>query len=123
MIEALKGDNELLRDVCSKDEMKAAVEDIKENAKSGDIENIRAYFSGAAKSRTQEAIAILKGKGAADDVTAYTDFLIKLADRVANAAKEGSFLGFGGERVSEPERALIAELAAALGRPSATLQA
>jgi hypothetical protein len=41
--------------------------------------------------------------------------LLNLGNRVANAAKESSFLGFGGERVSEPERTLLAELAQSLG--------
>ena len=39
-----------------------------------------------------------------------------LARRVAEAAKEGSFLGFGGERVSEGERQMLAKLDGALGR-------
>ena len=43
------------------------------------------------------------------------EFLVKLGEKVANAAKEGAFLGFGGERVSEPERTLLAELAQAVG--------
>lgn len=123
MIEALQGDNDLLKDICHKDEMKAAVEEIKEEAKAGDFQSIQTHFRDAAKSWTQAAVAILKETGSAEDVTAYSDFLMKLADRVANAAKEGGFLGFGGERVSEPERALMAELAAAVGRPSGTLQA
>ena len=38
-----------------------------------------------------------------------------LADKVANAAKEGSFLGFGGERVSSNERQMIAQIETALG--------
>jgi hypothetical protein len=37
-----------------------------------------------------------------------------IADRTANAAKEGSFLGFGGERVSEGERAVIKRISQAL---------
>ena len=124
MIEALQGDNELLRHICHKDEMKAAVDEIKDDAKAGGrIEDIRAFFADAANARAKAAIAILKEKGSAGDVDAYADFLLKLADKVANAAKEGGFLGFGGERVSEPERAMMASLAAAVGRPSGTLQA
>ena len=37
-----------------------------------------------------------------------------LGKRVAEAAKEGSFLGFGGERVSEGERQMLAKLDRAL---------
>jgi len=38
-----------------------------------------------------------------------------LGERVANAAKEGAFLGFGGERVSDAERRMLAGLDDALG--------
>jgi hypothetical protein len=123
MIEAIKSDNSLLQDVCNKDEMRAAVDALKEEAKASDFASVRDHFRDAAKSRAREAIAILKEKATPADVTAYSDFLLELADRVANAAKEGAFLGFGGERVSEPERALLAELADALGRPAGALQA
>lgn len=122
MIDALKGDNELLRDIFQKEEMQAAVEEIRADAKSGDFSAIQAHFRDAARNRAQAAVAILKEKSPAD-ADAYGDFLMKLAERVANAATEGGFLGFGGERVSEPEQILLAELAAALGRPTGTLAA
>jgi len=117
MIEALKGDNALLRDVCNKDEMKAAVEALKEQAKATatDFQSVQAGFRKAASDQSRAAVDLLRRKGSAEDVTAYSDFLMKLGDKVANAAKEGSFLGFGGERVSEHERTLLAELAQALG--------
>ena len=47
----------------------------------------------------------LQRKGSAGDYDAYASFAKALAKRVAEAAKEGGFLGFGGERVSEGERA------------------
>ena len=36
------------------------------------------------------------------------------AEKVANAASEGGFLGFGGVKVSEKEKATLAQLSAAL---------
>jgi hypothetical protein len=48
------------------------------------------------------------------DVAAFRGFLLKLGEKVANAAKEGAFLGFGGVRVSEEERVILDELAQAL---------
>jgi hypothetical protein len=33
-----------------------------------------------------------------------------IAERIANASKEGGFLGFGGERVSEGERQFLDRL-------------
>lgn len=122
IIDALKGDNDLLKDICQKEEMQAAVAAIKEEAKAGDFQAIQAYFRDAATGRVRSAVTAIKEKSPAD-AEVYGDFLMKLAERVANAATEGGFLGFGGERVSGPEQILLAELAAALGRPGGTLAA
>jgi hypothetical protein len=46
----------------------------------------------------------------------YKDWLAQIATRVANAAAEGSFAGFGDERISPAERDALAEIDAALGR-------
>jgi hypothetical protein len=64
--------------------------------------------------KASKAVATLKSKGASGDLDTYRSFLVDLADRTAKAAKEGSFLGFGGERVSEGERNVIARLSQAL---------
>ena len=48
------------------------------------------------------------------EATAYNGWLLKIASSVAEASKEGGFLGFGGIIVSEAERATLAELTAAL---------
>ncbi len=40
--------------------------------------------------------------------------MTKIANGVAEAAKEGGFLGFGGERVSENEEALLKDLSTAI---------
>ena len=40
------------------------------------------------------------------------------AERVAQASSEGGFLGFGGQKVSEKERATLAQLSTALGLPA-----
>jgi hypothetical protein len=119
MLEALQGNNALLRDVCSKEEVKAAIEAIKDQAKTGDFETIQATFRKNAIDQSRAAIDLVRRKGAAEDAKVYADFLTNLAERVASAAKEGSFLGFGGERVSEHERTLLAERAQALEVPSA----
>ena len=117
MVEAIKGNNDLLKALCDKEEMKAAVDEIKEGAKATDFKEVQAYFHQQAVSKSREALSIVKAKGTADDAKAYADFLMNLGNRVANAAKEGDFLGFGGERVSEGERVLLGELGDALGAP------
>ena len=48
---------------------------------------------------------------------------INVARAVAEAAKEGSILGFGGERVSADERKLLNELERVLGIQTGVLTA
>jgi hypothetical protein len=50
-----------------------------------------------------------------DDAPGMKQWLYMLATETANAAKEGDFMGIGGERVNEAERAALAELAGLLG--------
>lgn len=61
----------------------------------------------------RDAIALLKEKATAEEVEVYRAFVLALANRVAEARKEG-FMGLSGERVSDDERAAIEEIGAAL---------
>ena len=49
------------------------------------------------------------------DASAFKTFLNTLAQKVAEAATEGGFLGLGGVPVSEAEKATLSEIAEALG--------
>ena len=49
------------------------------------------------------------------DAPAFKGWLRHIADKVAEAASEGGFLGFGGVKVTDAEKASIAEVAKALG--------
>jgi hypothetical protein len=73
---------------------------------------------GALESRSdqsvREAIRILEEKGTPEEVDAYRQFVLKVADTVAHAHKEGGFLGIGGKEVSESEQAALDHLAATL---------
>jgi hypothetical protein len=62
----------------------------------------------------RSAAAIVDQK-APSDAAAYKAWLLHIANNVAEASKEGGFLGFGGVTVSEAEKATLAEIAAALG--------
>ena len=116
LVEALHGENQLLRQICDKEEIKASIASLKEMSKSsGDFKSIQALFRKASFDKSRAGLDLLKRKGTPEDVAAFSDFLLKLGEKVANAAKEGAFLGFGGERVSEEERVILAELAQALG--------
>jgi hypothetical protein len=115
IIEAAKGNDELLRGVCDREELKAAQQSIRNSIKpGGDAKALRDQLQNAAAEKAAAANSILKQKGSPQDLNAFRKLLIDIADRTANAAKEGSFLGFGGERVSEGERAVIKRISQAL---------
>jgi hypothetical protein len=61
-----------------------------------------------------EVSAILDAKAPAD-AAAFKAWLRGLSQKVAEAATEGSFLGFGGVRVSDAEKATLDDIAKALG--------
>jgi hypothetical protein len=58
----------------------------------------------------KSAISILEQKESPEVVADYKKWILDIAEKVANAAKEGGFLGFGGERFSEKEQALFDKL-------------
>jgi hypothetical protein len=62
-----------------------------------------------------DARALLARKAPPEIAAELCAWLYQLADDVARAATEGGFLGIGGEQVNDKERAILAELAAALG--------
>lgn len=51
---------------------------------------------------------------APEAATAFKTWLYRISESVAEAAKEGGFLGFGGVKVSDAEKATLAEISAAL---------
>jgi len=63
----------------------------------------------------REVSALLDAK-APEDAAAFKAWLEDIASRVAEASKEGGFLGFGGVQVSDAEKATLAEISAALTR-------
>ncbi len=58
---------------------------------------------------------LLATKSNAAEASQYKHWVISVGERVANAAKEGGFLGIGGERVSAEERTVIEAITTALG--------
>jgi hypothetical protein len=61
----------------------------------------------------RDAVALLKAKGTPEEVEEYKKFILGLAQRVAEARKEG-FMGLSGDRVSDSEREAMDEIGAAL---------
>ncbi len=67
-----------------------------------------------------QALAVLAEVGktldqkAPQDAVPFKSWLKHVAEKVAEAASEGGFLGFGGVKVSDAEKATIADIAKAL---------
>jgi hypothetical protein len=109
--DAVRGDQPLFKEIFGKDEIRAAQDDIRTVVKGvGDKAMLNSKLQESAADTVKTAIAALTAKGATGEADAYRRLLGGIAEKVANAAKEGSFLGFGGERVSEGERTFIAKL-------------
>ena len=64
------------------------------------------------------AVAALLDAKAPGDAAAFKSWLQEIAQKAAEAANEGGFLGFGGVAVSQAEKATIAEIASTLNSPS-----
>jgi hypothetical protein len=60
--------------------------------------------------------AIVSAKATPEEADAFRDWLIATAQAAADAAKEGGFMGFGAERVSQGEQEMLDQIRAALGR-------
>ncbi|GHF55255.1 hypothetical protein HNQ07_003393 [Deinococcus metalli] len=58
----------------------------------------------------RQAVWLVSAKTSPEDAQAYRDMLMQVAERTAQAAKEGGFLGIGGEQVNDKERDVLAEL-------------
>jgi hypothetical protein len=61
---------------------------------------------------------IVSEKAGPDEAEAFRDWLRTAAQEAANAAKEGGFLGFNAQRVSEGEQRMLDKLAEVLAPPA-----
>jgi hypothetical protein len=85
---------------------------------------LQAQFKGAQLSELKtravdelRAVAAIVDAKAPGDAAGFKTWLRDVAQKAAEAGKEGGFLGFGGVAVSDAERATLAEIATALGTP------
>ena len=60
--------------------------------------------------RVREAVRTVEEKATPEEAEQYRSFVLRVADVVAHAAKEGGVLGIGGKEVSEQEQAAIDQL-------------
>jgi hypothetical protein len=70
--------------------------------------------------RLREATGIVGAKATPTEIDSYKTFVMTVAQAVASAHKEGSFLGIGGKQVTDAETQALDEISAALGPPPAT---
>jgi hypothetical protein len=107
--------------------VKAVASDFETSAGRGLAQDgVKAAISGAkdtadivskALDSLKAASALLDAKGG-QDAPPFKTWLAGVAKLVAEAAPEGGFLGFGGTQVSQPEKATVDQIAAALGVPA-----
>ena len=108
------GSNELLRALVSE----LAAPDARGHMDAAELrglgtEQLRAHALEACRAFA----ALVDRKAAPEEAEGVKRWLVGIAQRTAEAAKEGGFLGFGGTTVSQPETAAIQEVARVLGVP------
>ena len=81
----------------------------------GTREQQMANFKSAVLDRVKSAVELVARKASPAEAEAYRAMLAGVAQKAAEASKEGGFLGFGGVRVSNAEQAFIAEVKQAAG--------
>jgi len=101
LIKALVGDIEAgAKDMSAPEELKGKTPD-----------EVKSYAIGSLR----QVAALLEKKAKFDEAQGFNRWLVSVAQKVAEAAKEGGLLGFGGTQVSEQEAATIKELSTAVG--------
>lgn len=114
MYESLQQSNVELMKSLFGDQSRPDVPDPKALLGEGDREQQIAHFKSAVTNQINQALSLLDQKALPEEALAYKKMLMQVAERAANAAKEGGFLFFGGVRVSESEQAYLNELSTLL---------
>ena len=113
IIEASSGPNELIRSLAAEFETSAgrsfAREGLKERLSGVQTADIKDKSIAALK----EAGALLESK-APEDAAPVKQWLYHISEKVAKADAEGGFLGFGGTKVTDKEKATLGEISNAL---------
>ena len=101
----------------------AAVAEFETSQGRSDIQQaLRKRFAGAHPAECVERslaglkkVSTILDAKAPDDAAAFKAWLCTISQKVAAASVEGSFLGFGGQRFSDAEKATLADIAESLG--------
>ena len=108
------GASELIRAVVADLETSAGRDSVRDGLKAALGGGTATDIKPKAIAALGEIAALLDAK-APEEATTFKAWLAAIAERVAEASKEGGFLGFGGVQVSDAEKATLAEIDAALG--------
>lgn len=117
IIDAVKdhADNELIQAVVSariNDNEKSIAEALHDNPYAG---KGREGFVDIAVEKCNQLCSLLNEKCTESEALEYKQWAMKIGEKVAMAASEGGFLGFGGEQVNEDEKLALAKISQALG--------
>lgn len=110
MFQGLSSSNEMIKSLSQREEISAAQKFVRSQVSFAEAKNAPTKFSGLATAGAASALQILKTKGTLEDVSEYKTWLADIADKISQSAKEGGFLGFGGELVSDGEKTFISSL-------------
>lgn len=88
-------------------------QDVMQRIKDSGIDSQNAFQQQVVKDCAQVR-ELLAAKAQPSEATEYKAWVMGIAEKVAMGAKEGSFMGFGGVRVSDGEREIIEQIANAL---------
>ncbi|HKE21513.1 MAG TPA: hypothetical protein VKB88_03925 [Bryobacteraceae bacterium] len=100
----------LIRDVTSRAEMQAAQNSLRSRFTGSKGELSKDVMRDLALEHARSSITILSDKASPEEIDAYRKLLYGLAEKVANASREGGFLGFGGKAVSAAEQSFLDDL-------------
>jgi hypothetical protein len=108
----------LLNSLFSEDNMKAQQDKMQQETKEStqgaqNMDEAKAKMLVDLKS----AVYFISTKGAPEEAEAFKKLMTQVAENVANAAKEGGFMGIGGTLVNDAEKQAIADITAAINGP------
>ncbi len=113
LIEARNGPNELIRSLVAEFETSEG----RTFAREGLKERLSGVEAAGIKDKsiaTLREVGTLLETKAPEDATPVKEWLYHISEKVAEADAEGGFLGFGGVRVTENEKATLSEISNAL---------
>jgi hypothetical protein len=120
IIEGQSSNVALVRDLTNRVEMQEVQNSLGKSLGTPEAQLSKERMKSIALEHVTAAMSLLEAKASAEEISAVRQWLYAIAEKVANAAKEGGFLGFGGTRVSEDEQAFLTELKSALHLPVGT---